>query len=250
MTENKRTQIVVFFVIWLVVGILLAVSLKAQFRIRTAELPSARLPDLARAYLQEKRSAQALEEEIRTLRQQITDLENALATGTRQAQVLNESLQQAKLLAGLVDVEGPGIELVLKDSEKKVPPEAVESFLTDLYIVHDYDLLRVVNELRQSGAEAISINGQRIISTTGIRCVGPVIFINDVKMASPFVIHAIGDPQTLIGALRTPGGVLSDILNADPKMVSLKAMDKVRIPAYTGSTQFRFAQPVKSEEKK
>lgn len=250
MTENKRSQIVVFFVIWLVVGILLAVALKAQFRIRTAELPSARLPDLARAYLQEKRSAQALEEEIRTLRQQITDLENALATGTKQAQVLNESLQQAKLLAGLVDVEGPGIELILKDSEKKVSPNGVDSLLTDLYIIHDYDLLRVVNELRQSGAEAISINGQRIISTTGIRCVGPVVFINDVKMASPFVIHAIGDPQTLIGALRTPGGVLSDILEADPKMVSLKAMDIVRIPAYTGSTQFRFAQPVKSEEKK
>ncbi len=250
MAENKRTQMVVFFLIWLVVGVLLAVSLKAQFRIRTAELPSARLPDLARAYLQEKRSVQALEEEIRTLRQRITDLENALATGTQQAKVLNESLQQAKLLAGLVDVEGPGIELVLKDSEKKIPPNEIDSLLADFYIIHDYDLLRVVNELRQSGAEAISINGQRIISTTGIRCVGPVIFINDVKMASPFVIHAIGDPQTLMGALKTPGGVLSDFLKVDPKMVSLKPLDKVRIPAYTGPTQFRFAQPVKSEEQK
>ncbi len=250
MSENKRAQMVVFFVIWLVVGVLLAIALKAQFRIQTAELPSSRLPDLARAYLQEKRSAQALEEEIRTLRQRTTELENALASGTKQAQVLNQSLQEAKMLAGLTEVEGPGIELILRDSEKKIPPGSIESLLTEVYIIHDYDLLRVVNELRVSGAEAISINGQRVVASTGIRCVGPVIYVNDVKMASPFVIHAIGDPQTLIGALRTPGGVLADIIEADPKMVSIKAMDIVRIPAYTGSTQFRYAQPVLSEETK
>ncbi len=249
MSENRRTQMITFFLIWLVVGILLAVSLKAQVQIRTAELPSARFPDLARAYLQEKRSAQALEEEIRSLRTRITELENALATGTKQAQVLNQSLQEAKMLAGLTDVEGPGIELILRDSTKKVNPGSIESALPDLFIIHDYDLLRVVNELRQAGAEAISINGQRIVATTGIRCVGPVIFVNDVKMASPFVIHAIGAPQTLESAMRMPGGVLQDIIEADPKMVEIKQLASVRIPAYTGSTQFRFARPVASEEK-
>lgn len=248
MSENRRTQVLTFFLIWLVVGILLAVALKAQIQIRTAELPSSRLPDLARAYLQEKRSAQALEEEIRNLRQRATELENALASGTKQTQVLNQSLQEAKMLAGLTEVQGPGIELILRDSTKKHAPGSIESALPDLFIIHDYDLLRVVNELRQAGAEAISINGQRIVTTTGIRCVGPVIYVNDVKMASPFVVQAIGDPDTLASALQMPGGVLADLVGTDPKMVEIKKHERVRIPAYTGSTQFRYASPVVSEE--
>ena len=246
--ENKRVQWLIFFVIWLVVGALLGIALKAQFRLHTAELPSTRLPELARAYVQEKRTVQAMENEIRQLRQKMTELENALATGTKQTKVLNDSLQAAKMLAGLVEVEGPGIELILRDSERRPAPGSTESLLIDLYIIHDYDLLRVVNELRQAGAEAIAINGQRLVATSAIRCVGPVIYINDIKMASPFVIHAIGDPNTLLGALKTPGGVLSDIIDADPKMVEMHARDRVRIPAYTGSTQFRFAKPVPSEE--
>lgn len=246
--ENKRAQWLIFFVIWLIVGALLGIALKAQFRLHTAELPSTRLPELARAYVQEKRTVQAMEAEIRQLRQKTTELENALATGTQQTKVLNDSLQAAKMLAGLVEVEGPGIELILRDSERRPAPGSTESLLIDLYIIHDYDLLRVVNELRQAGAEAIAINGQRLVATSAIRCVGPVIYVNDIKMASPFVIHAIGDPNTLLGALKTPGGVLSDIIDADPKMVEMHAREKVRVPAYTGSTRFRFAEPVSSEE--
>lgn len=246
--ENKRAQWLIFFVIWLIVGALLGIALKAQFRLHTAELPSTRLPELARAYVQEKRTVQAMEAEIRQLRQKTTELENALATGTQQTKVLNDSLQAAKMLAGLVEVEGPGIELILRDSERRPAPGSTESLLIDLYIIHDYDLLRVVNELRQAGAEAIAINGQRLVATSAIRCVGPVIYVNDIKMASPFVIHAIGDPNALLGALKTPGGVLSDIIDADPKMVEMHAREKVRVPAYTGSTRFRFAEPVSSEE--
>ncbi len=246
--DNKRLQMLIFFIIWTVVGVLLGIALKAQFRLHTAELPSTRLPELARAYVQEKRAVQMMETEIRQLRQKTTELENALATGTKQAKVLNDSLQTAKMLAGLVEVEGPGIELVLRDSTRRPTPGSTESLLIDLYIIHDYDLLRVVNELRQAGAEAIAINGQRLVANSAIRCVGPVIYVNDIKMASPFVIHAIGDPNTLLGALKTPGGVLSDIMEADPKMVEMRALERVRIPAYTGSTQFRFARPVPSEE--
>lgn len=249
MRENKLYQMAVFFAIWLVVGLLLGLAFKEQTRIRTAELPSARLPDLARAYVQEKRSNAALEEEIRLLRQKINDLENAFASGTKQTQLLTQSLQEAKMLAGLLEVEGPGIELILQDSKRKPPGDSPE-LLPELYTIHDYDLLRVVNELRQAGAEAISINGQRIVATTAIRCTGPVVFVNDVKMSSPFTILAIGDPKTLAGALEMPGGALADLKSVDPKMVQMRQLDKVRIPAYGGVTQFRYARPVSHEEVK
>jgi uncharacterized protein YlxW (UPF0749 family) len=64
-------------------------------------------------------------------------------------------------------VEGPGIELTLQDSKKRPSGDSPE-LLPELYTIHDYDLLRVVNELRQAGAEAISINGQRIVASTAI----------------------------------------------------------------------------------
>ncbi|MDM7460258.1 MAG: DUF881 domain-containing protein [bacterium] len=250
MSDNKIYQMMVFFGIWLVVGLLLGLAFKEQTRIRTAELPSARLPELARAYVQEKQSNTALEEEIRQLRQRINELENAFTSGAKQAQLLNQSLQEAKMIAGLVDVEGSGIELTLRDSARKPAGESIEQLLPELYTIHDYDLLRVVNELRQAGAEAISINGQRVVATTGIRCTGPVVFVNDVKMASPFTILAIGDPKTLKGALEMPGGVLADLKSVDPKMVQIKLLDKIRIPAYSGSTQFRYAQPALPQEVK
>jgi len=249
MSESKLKQMTVFFAIWLVVGLLLGMAFKEQTRIRTAELPSARLPDLARAYVQEKRSNAMLEEEIRQLRQRINELESAFISGTKQAQVLSQSLQEAKMLAGLLEVEGPGIELILQDSKKRPSSDSPE-LLPELYTIHDYDLLRVVNELRQAGAEAISINGQRIVASTAIRCTGPVVFINDVKMASPFVVLAIGDPKTLIGALEMPGGALADLKSVDPEMVKIRRLDTVRIPAYSGSTQFRYARPVTTEEER
>jgi uncharacterized protein YlxW (UPF0749 family) len=136
-TGEWRTQTIIFFAIWTVVGVLLGIALKAQFRLHTAELPSTRLPELARAYVQEKRTVQALETEIRQLRQKTTELENALATGTEQARVLNDSLQAAKMLAGLIEVEGPGIELILRDSQRRPQPGSTESLLIDLYIIHD-----------------------------------------------------------------------------------------------------------------
>ncbi|MCW5932890.1 MAG: DUF881 domain-containing protein [Fimbriimonadia bacterium] len=241
-----------FFVMWLILGLLVGSALRAQHHIRTEELPSGRFPDLARAYVKEKKTVTDLETEIRQLRDNNTKLENALASGTQQAKVLNDGLQEAKMLAGLVEVEGPGLQLVLSDSTKKVGESATDAALAEIFIIHDYDLLRVVNELKQAGAEAIAVNGQRIVANTAIRCTGPIIYVNDIKLASPFTIEAIGDPNTLLGALKTPGGVLSDLENTDPKMVKLTTKEKILIPAFAGSTKYNWAKPTapKASEKK
>ena len=75
-------------------------------------------------------------------------------------------------------------------------------------IVHDTDILEIVNVLRNAGAEAISINDQRIIATTPISCIGTVIKINDEKIGGPYVIRAIGNSDYLKTALDIPGGIL------------------------------------------
>lgn len=173
--------------------------------------------------------------EVAKLREENTKLENAIASEGKQATVLNERLQEVKAFAGLTEVVGPGITITLRDGAKS-SGEYAELMGQ---IIHDGDVLRVVNELWSSGAEAISVNGHRVVSTTWFRCVGPVIHVQGVPVSSPVVIRAIGDAKTLLGAMNLPGGVLSEI-RQDSNMVQIEMVDKHRFEAFTGSTSPRF----------
>lgn len=226
----------------LVLGALLAVSLKTQQSIRSTSLPSNRFFGLAAAYRDQQEQLKMANEEISKLRERTTQYENEMASASEKTKLLNNALREAKFLAGLTPVEGPGVEVVLQDSKKR--PPANSPIDIENYIIHDSDLQRVVNELHAAGAEAVSINGQRIIATTAIRCVGPTIQVNGIALSSPYVIHAIGDPDTLMGALNLPQGVLTDIQAIDPDMVKVTKKSNVQIPAYTGSLVFRYAKPV------
>lgn len=136
-------------------------------------------------------------------------------------------------LLGFTNLEGKGIELTVKD-DPNATRETI-SAIDDIsnHIVHEGDLRRIVNELKNAGAEAISINEQRIVSTTAITCIGNVIKINDEKISSPFVIKAIGFPERLESALNRGGGYL-ERLNEDGIVTSIKKLDNVRITKYTG----------------
>ncbi|HJP82226.1 MAG TPA: DUF881 domain-containing protein [Fimbriimonadaceae bacterium] len=172
--------------------------------------------------------------EVAKLRTENTKLQNAMASQTSSTKALNDSLQEAKRLAGLTDLEGPGIRVELRDSKK--PASAI--FPGDL-IIHDVDVLKVVNELWNAGAEAITVNNHRVVGGTSFRCVGSVILVDDVRIATPIVIRAIGDPNTLTGALELPEGVLADLKEIDPAMAVISKVDQQRLPAYTGSTATR-----------
>ena len=154
-------------------------------------------------------------------------------------------MDELKARAGETEMEGKGIVFTLDDSKQAA--KAGEN--KNLYIIHDDDLLRVVNELRSAGAEAISLNGQRLIGSSEIRCVGPTVLVNERRLAAPFVISAIGNPQTLESSLKLRGGVIENF-----KFWGIKAdivqSDKVRIPAFKGKRTFEFAKMVTEEEKK
>jgi uncharacterized protein YlxW (UPF0749 family) len=172
-----------------------------------------------------------LAHEVSHLRGENTRLQNAMADESKQGKVLNQSLQEVKLFAGLTEVEGPGVTLTLRDSTKPVTNASPLD-----RIIHDVDVLKVVNELWASGAEAVSVNNHRVSGSTSFRCVGPTICVDGAKIASPVVIRAIGDPDTLEGALNLPGGVLEELKQLDPDMIQIERVKKHHFPAYTGST--------------
>jgi uncharacterized protein YlxW (UPF0749 family) len=182
-----------------------------------------------------------MRDKVNSLQAANTHLENTLAKGGEASKVLNDNLQAVKQFSGLTPVEGPGVIVTLRDASHPDMKIGGETIVTADKNIHDLDVLRIVNELYSAGAEAIAINDHRITGGSSIRCVGPTILINDVKVASPIVVKAIGDPKTLLGALNLNGGILSEIRSSDPDMVQVEQDKLLKMDPYAGQTTYHFA---------
>ena len=170
----------------------------------------------------------------------IKEFEDTASQGSLYAKILKEELDQARILAGIEDVEGPGITVVVDDlkfSEKVNYPLISYSMLLEL-----------LNELNAAGAEAVSINEQRIISTSEIRQIGGIhININTVSFAPPFVFKAIGDPKTLEAALRLREGIAEKLENSGVA-VTITQEQLIKIQKYNGVIERKYAKVVKEGE--
>lgn len=165
------------------------------------------------------------------------ELEKAISTATANNSELEEAKNQiveGNKIIGLTEVKGPGVIINVADSELDSSLSADPSRL----LVHDKDILCIVNELKNAGAEAIAINGQRVISTTAIICGGNIININGERIGSPFTIQAIGLPETLAN-LDRPGGYLKD-LRERKIQVDLKKSNNITIPKYSGVLNLKY----------
>ena len=114
-----------------------------------------------------------------------------------------KNLDELKFLSCTVPLEGEGVIIKMDDSLREKNSGENEN----LYVVHDDDILRVINELKAAGAEAISINGQRLTATSEIRCAGPTISVNNVRSSAPYEIKAIGEKKSLENSIKMRGGV-------------------------------------------
>ena len=176
---------------------------------------------------------------------EIENLDNELQTEIDEAAKKNTDLEEAQnqinegnKIIGLSEVTGPGYIITLTDS--KLDPSTVLN--PSELLLHDLDVLSVVNELKNTGAEAISINDQRIVSTTSIQCGGAIININGEKIGAPFVIKAIGLPENLANIDR-PDGYL-DALRTAKIGVKTEKSNSITIPKYTGVINFKYATTV------
>ena len=147
--------------------------------------------------------------------------------------------ERINFLAETTAVKGPGVVVSIEDSKKIIS----NSDNTNLYIIHDEDILKVINELRAAGAEAISLNDQRLISTSEIRCAGPTISVNNTRVAAPFVIKAIGNAKSMEDAIKMRGGV-AETLSVWGIQVDIKKDNNIVIPAYKGATEFKYVTAI------
>ena len=149
-----------------------------------------------------------------------------------------EEIKDGNKILGLEDVTGPGVIIKITDAKKDFNSMLDPSS----FIVHDLDILNVINELKNAGAEAISINDQRLVPTSGIICGGNIIIVNKEKVGAPFIIKAIGLPEQL-AALNRINGCL-DILKSYGIGAELRQVNNLTIPKYSGTIKYDFAKTI------
>ncbi|MDN4492426.1 DUF881 domain-containing protein [Ureibacillus aquaedulcis] len=171
-----------------------------------------------------------LAEELKDLQDQLRDYERSFAKDEDEYEHLLEEAENLRLMLGTIPAQGPGIQVTLKDNEYN--PNSTNP---NEYIVHESHVFSVINELKISGAESISINGQRLKSNSYIRCNGPVITIDGKQYPAPFVIEAVGDSKTLVSSLKIVGGVFDQLLN-DNIVVTIEEKDLIKMTSISDET--------------
>jgi len=146
-----------------------------------------------------------------------------------------ERLKELNTYLGLTDVKGKGIIITVQDNTSS-------NFVTSKDLVHDADLRAIVNEIKNIGADAISINGQRVVQSTTINCAGAIVQINGKSIGSPFVIEVIGDDY-LYHNLKRPGSYI-DYLMQDGIGVDIERSDNIVIEKYDGVLTNKYLENV------
>jgi uncharacterized protein YlxW (UPF0749 family) len=178
-----------------------------------------------------------LKGQILAIRADIQGLEEAGEGGAAVTQDLNRQLEQARIAAGLVAMEGPGLVIRLSDSTAPVPPDGTERD----YLVSGRDVLAVVEELWLAGAEGVAVNGERVTNATAVVDIGGSVLVNSAYIAPPYEVSAIG-PEDMFDTLTRSQGFV-DFIRARAETfgigVEYAVQDAVALPAYAGSVNLR-----------
>lgn len=228
---NKSSKVLMALVC-VALGIMVSYQLKYS---RAAAPGTSSSTDLAKQVANLKTKNEELTNKVNEYEKKINEYEAGAASESKVVDNLKKDLDNVKKLAGLTDVEGPGVEITLTPLADVLTNQTVR--------IQSADLLDVINELNSSGAEAISINGERFTARTQIREAGYVLKINDTAFSptEPFIIKAIGDTNILAGAFRLPQGVKDTLAKFSIEM-KITESDKVTIPKYSKALKYEFVK--------
>jgi uncharacterized protein YlxW (UPF0749 family) len=237
--RSKSAQISIA-IVSLVLGIMLAIQFKTTAHSNNTNLP-ARVEDVAQKLDSVTQERDVLAEEVISLREKLSNVrknDQAMAD-------LQDELLKSNMAAGLTALEGPGIILSVNDIPRNLRADEDPNSL----IVHDTDLQTLVNDLKSSGAEAISINDQRITAMSEIRCASTLILVNTRRVGPPFIIKATGNPDMLESGMNIKGGWLG-IMKQWGYQIQMQKSEKVQIPPYTGPVRLEYSSlPAENIEK-
>ena len=232
---SKRVHAIILGIICLLLTASICVQIKTVNSNGTTLSNNQKETQLKDQVLKMKEKYDNSYEKLTRAEQELEETRKSVTSNNKELEELQKEITKTNILLGLTDVTGPGATVTVADA--KVTANVLNP--SDL-LVHDVDILMLVNELRNAGAEAIEVNGKRIVATTSIMCDGNVITVNGEKISSPFVINAIGFPEQLATLTRANGPL--DILASYDITATFNKVDKLTIPKYTGAINFKTAK--------
>lgn len=239
MAQNKKRKQIATNIQWLVALAFCFTALWGTLLVR-AHLAERESSQEANSVLQEMRTElQEMQETNQQLQIQHQQLQNSYDAGIKalgdneielRIKSLYEQLDRINVIAGLREVTGSGVVFSINDRNKNDITAADDATSS---IVHSYQVYRIINELKQAGAQAISVNGERMLPISEIFCSGGTLKINGTAYVPPFVIQAVGDPDRLYNQVLA-SEIYSDIMYKKLTVTFSKETNLV-IPKYTGN---------------
>lgn len=211
---------------------LLGFLLVAQFRATEnlgERLDVEREEDLAQILADLSTQSDRLQEEITSLRLTLLAFENSAETEDLAVRSLRTRLNELRILAGVVPVEGQGVRMTVEDPQVQVTQEL---------------LVDTVQELRDAGAEAIAINDVRLIASSAFTTRNGRLVLDGMPLDAPIVITAVGPSDTIAKALAIPGGAIDSLQSRPEVTVRVESLEEVAVPARPESAPFVYGEPI------
>jgi len=191
------------------------------------------------------RKVDDLRDTARKLRDQIDRLSQDVPS-TETLDALQASIEKLRGPTGLSAVTGPGVRVVLKDAPRGQDTSGIDP---NLLVVHEQDIQAFVNALWAGGAKAVTLQGQRLIATTGIKCVGNTVLLDGVPYAPPYRIEAIGDVPGMVASLdqNPQTAIYADYSRKHGLGLEVTNLTEIEAPAYAGTVSLQHATVADAE---
>lgn len=232
-TESARRFFSPHTLLIVTVAALVGFSLTTQLRYRVGlseHLEHESERDLTRIFANLNEESARLRDEIVDLRLNVDALESSRKSEAVALQDARRELEQVELLSGATAAAGPGVLVTISDPKGE--------FTYDV-------LLDLIQELRDAGAEAIAVGGHRVGAATAFGEKAKRVTVGGVPVDAPYRVLAIGDPATLEGGLRIPGGAADSVGALREARIAIERRAEVRVPALERLPVFQEAKPLK-----
>lgn len=229
-------------IVCMFLGVILSMQYKVfQENLANDIVPFKRQTELTNELISLKEEKDMLIQELNEKEATLLAIEESASKDNAIIKNLTDTVREYEILAGMTDVIGEGIIITIDH-----PPTDASS-VNNVNVVNDYDnIVLLINELNAAGAEAVSINEQRLTSLSEIRAAGLSINVNFVPQTVPITIKAIGKASALEGAVNYRFGLVNE-LRKSGLLVDVKTLDEVNIPKYHGIIDFDYVQTIEEE---
>lgn len=223
----KKALYIIIFLITVFLSLIMSMQFKTVDVTNIATIEAMREVELKEEIAASQKKVLEKREELKGLKDKLKEYEKEIKDKKSAPELISKELEEAKQNLGYLESGGEGISFSMEDSKG--------------HEIESMDILMLLNQLKDAGATALSVNGERIVTTTEVVAVdGYLIYINGKKQLSPYVIKALGDSATLEAAITTKGGIINQLRLSNKTISNITKYRDLKVPKYTGEISTKY----------